>query len=119
MITTVIQVKSKSMPASGCFETMPDHFPTSHEASIRDMHPPGHAAGEHRTYTQDEQLLNRSVPPMPRPLAPELAFFTRTESFGAAVGVDASLDLSWSGASGGACTAWTTEVSAAINFKQC
>jgi uncharacterized protein (TIGR00730 family) len=81
MIMVAIQVESKSQPASGCSETMPDHFPSSHEASIRDMHPPGHAAGEHRTYTQDEQLLNRSVPPMPRPLAPELAFFTRTDTW--------------------------------------
>ena len=60
---------------------MSDHFPTSHESSIRDTHPEIHAAGLSRGHTQDEQLLNRTVPPMPRPLAPELAFFTRTDTW--------------------------------------
>lgn len=60
---------------------MSDHFPTSHEASIRDVTP--HQGGHipPRTHTQDEELLNRTVPPMPRPLAPELAFFTRTDTW--------------------------------------
>src|SRR6516162_4650459 len=42
-------------------------------------------------------------------------FFTFTGYFGAVLGVGASLDLSLSGASGGASTGLTTEVSAAIN----
>jgi hypothetical protein len=42
---------------------------------------------------------------------------TCTEYFGAALGVGASLDLSWMGFSGGASTAFTTEVSAAIVYN--
>jgi hypothetical protein len=47
------------------------------------------------------------------------AFLTCTEYFGAALGVGASLDLRLSGASGGASTGFTTEVSAAISITVC
>ena len=60
---------------------MPDKQRVSHDASIRDTNPDLTVALHQRVHTHDEELLNRSVPPMPRPLAPELAYFTRSDSW--------------------------------------
>ena len=57
---------------------MAEKYQKPMEASIRDTSP--QFRGE-PTHTQDEQFLTRSMPAMPRPLAPELAYFTRTDTW--------------------------------------
>lgn len=52
-----------------------------HQTSIRDTSPDLTASVLHRVHTQDEQFLMRSTPPMPRPVASELAYFTRTDTW--------------------------------------
>lgn len=60
---------------------MADRSQYPHDSSIRDTNPDLIAALHKRVHTHDEELLNRSVPPVPRPLAPELAYYTRTDSW--------------------------------------
>jgi uncharacterized protein (TIGR00730 family) len=60
---------------------MSDNEHKRHQTSIRDTTPDLTVASPHRVHTQDEQFLMRSVPPMPRPLASELAYFTRTDTW--------------------------------------
>lgn len=60
---------------------MADRSQFPHDSSIRDTNPDLIAALHKRVHTHDEELLNRSVPPVPRPLAPELSYFTRTDSW--------------------------------------
>ncbi|MFM1802680.1 MAG: hypothetical protein RJA81_2032 [Planctomycetota bacterium] len=60
---------------------MSDNEQKRHQTSIRDTSPEVTAAMLHRVHTQDEQFLQRSMPPMPRPVASELAYFTRTDTW--------------------------------------